>query len=306
MPRMCRAQLGRARNVPGGAGIGNPQRKSPPRLVQRVVDMKQSTMHVAPGLSAAGTIRMATKMNGRRDEVIGLPDSLSFGPIDYVDSKVRSAWVEGVIGCQWDDVIEESEQLWRQVLSTDKPRVLWFSRRSAMEYTGLLECVWRLGDAPYSVIDITDLPIVYRNNRREKLPPQVGACVSLITHEVMLENGLIDRATPLTAEQKSSFHSLWGKLRAENAPFRVVDAKGINSAPMTFFDEIVRSCVIQEWRKTARVVGEALSKDWESGYHQVGDLVLFARLQKLVELGKVEGRGDMSDMRQSEVRLAAV
>lgn len=80
------------RNPPVGLkAIGNPQRKSPPRVVQRVVDMKQSTMHLAPGLSAAGTIRMAMKMNGRRDEVIGLPDSLSFGPIDYVDSKARSA-----------------------------------------------------------------------------------------------------------------------------------------------------------------------------------------------------------------------
>jgi hypothetical protein len=171
-----------------------------------------------------------------------------------------------------------------------------------MEYAGFLECVWRLADAPYTVIDITDLPIVYRNNRREKLPAQAGACVSLITHEVMLDNELFDKATPITAELKGSFQLLWSKLRAENAPFRVVDDKGINSAPITFFDELVRSCVIQEWRKTARVVGEALSKDWESGYHQVGDLVLFARLQRLVELGKVESRGDISDMRKSEVR----
>jgi hypothetical protein len=267
--------------------------------------MKRSILHVAPGLSAAGSIRMAAKMDGRHDEVVGLPDSLSFGPIDYADSKVRSAWVEEVIGCEWDDVIEESEQFWNKVLTTDKHRILWFSRRSAMEYTTFLEAVWRLADVPYAVIDITDLPIVYRNNRREKLPPQVGACVSLITHEVMLENELFDKATPITAELKGSFHSLWSKLRAENAPFRVVDAKGINSAPITFFDELVRSSVIQEWRKTARVVGEALSKDWESGYHQVGDLVLFARLQKLVELGKVESRGDISDMRKSEVRAAA-
>jgi hypothetical protein len=52
--------------------------------------------------------------------------------------------------------------------------------------------------------------------------------------------------------------------------------------------------------------GEVLSKDWQSGYHQVGDLVLFAGLRKLVKLGMVESRGDMSDMRQSEVRLAAI
>lgn len=33
-------------------------------------------MHVAPGLSAAGTMRMATRLDGRHDEVIGLPDGM--------------------------------------------------------------------------------------------------------------------------------------------------------------------------------------------------------------------------------------
>jgi hypothetical protein len=121
----------------------------------------------------------------------------------------------------------------------------------------------------------------------------------------MLDNKLFDKAAPITEEQKGTFRALWSKLRAENAPFRVVDDKGINSAPLTFFDDLVRSCVIQEWRKAARVIGEALSKDWESGYHQVGDLVLFARLQNLVELGRVESRGDILDMQKSEVRATS-
>ena len=66
--------------------------------------MKQATLHVAPGMSAAGSMRMAARMDGRDDEVIGLPDSLSFGPIDYVDPKTRSAWVEDVLattGTMW-------------------------------------------------------------------------------------------------------------------------------------------------------------------------------------------------------------
>jgi Protein of unknown function/Domain of unknown function (DUF1835) len=267
--------------------------------------MRQPTLHVAPGLSAAGSMRMAARMDGRDDEVIGLPDSLSFGPIDYADPKTRSAWVEDVLGYDWHDVVEESGQFWNRVLTTDKQRVLWFSRRSAMEYTAFLEGVWRLSDAPYSVVDITDLPIIRWNNRREKLPPQRGACVSLISHEAMLDSGLLDKAVPITEAQKAAYRALWAELRAENAPFRVVDAQGIHSAPLTFFDDMVRSCVITEWRKCARVIGEALGKDWESGYHQVGDMELFSRLRKLVELGAVESDGDMSDMRQSRVRIAA-
>jgi hypothetical protein len=60
--------------------------------------MKQPILHVAPGMSAAGSMRMAVKMDGRPDEVIGLPDSLSFGPIDYTDPERRGAWVENVLG----------------------------------------------------------------------------------------------------------------------------------------------------------------------------------------------------------------
>jgi hypothetical protein len=267
--------------------------------------MSQPVLHVAPGMSAAGSMRMAVKMDGRQDEVIGFPDSLNLGPIDYKDHKVRSTWVEDVLGYEWNDVLEESEQFWNRVLSADKRRVLWFSRHSAMEYTAFLEAVWRLGDTSYSAVDVTDLPIIHRNNRREKLPPETGACVSLITHEAMLDSGLLEKSESVTGEQKASYRALWSKLRADNAPFRVVSAAGIHSAPITFFDQTVRSCVIPEWRKSARVVGEALAKDWESGYHQVGDLVLFSRLQKLVELGLVESEGDMADMRQSKVRLRA-
>jgi len=39
---------------------------------------------------------MAVKMDGRPDEVIGLPDLLSFGPIDYTDPETRGAWVEQI------------------------------------------------------------------------------------------------------------------------------------------------------------------------------------------------------------------
>jgi hypothetical protein len=74
--------------------------------------------------------------------------------------------VEDVLGYDWHDVVEESEQFWNRVLTTEKPRALWFSRRSATEYTTFLEGVWRLGDAPYNVVDITDLPIIHRRCRK--------------------------------------------------------------------------------------------------------------------------------------------
>ena len=89
--------------------------------------MKQPILHIAPGMSAAGSMRMAVKMDGRPDEVIGLPDSLSFGRIDCTDPKTRGAWIEEVLGYEWLDVAQEIEQFWNRVSTADKPRVLWFS-----------------------------------------------------------------------------------------------------------------------------------------------------------------------------------
>jgi hypothetical protein len=48
-----------------------------------------------------------------------------------------------------------------------------------------------------------------------------------------------------------------------------------------------------------------MAREIENDLHEASDIVLFARLQKLVELGILESRGDMSHIQQSELRLAA-
>jgi hypothetical protein len=95
----------------------------------------------------------------------------------------------------------------------------------------------------------------------------------------------------------------------ENAPLRVVDADGLRSAPITFFDQQLLSFAKASWQKPARIIGEVMAEwvaPWPSmePYFQAGDGILAERIIALVEAGALEGRGDLTDIRRSEVRLS--
>jgi hypothetical protein len=64
----------------------------------------------------------------------------------------------------------------------------------------------------------------------------------------------------LDAAARSHCHSLWRQLRAENAPLRVVDADGLRSAPITFFDQQLLSFAKASWQKPARIIGYTLAE----------------------------------------------
>jgi len=57
----------------------------------------------------------------------------------------------------WEWVYAEEEAFWEAALAEDVRRVAWMSRRSAPEYCGFLAWLWRLGDLPCEVIDLTDM-----------------------------------------------------------------------------------------------------------------------------------------------------
>ena len=67
--------------------------------------------------------------------------------------------------------------------------------------------------------------------------PSAAGCVR---PEEIVDNGVWDRAQPLDAAARERYHGHWRRLRAENAPLRVVDAEGLRSAPITFFDRAAR------------------------------------------------------------------
>ena len=122
--------------------------------------MARTVLHFVFTLSGAGCLRQALRKAGRDDPVIVAYDDLSFGPINPADPSLRAKWVENELGRSgWDDVGAATERLSDESRFPDNRKVAWLARRSAMEYAGFLDWLWRLGDASCEVVDLSEVKI---------------------------------------------------------------------------------------------------------------------------------------------------
>jgi hypothetical protein len=74
------------------------------------------------------------------------------------------------------------------------------------------------------------------------------------------------------------------------------------SVTVVDFDRVVLSYLSQQWRKTARIVGN-VSEHYSSLGISLDPAIAAARLMVMVDSGLVEGAGDRRMWRHSEVRL---
>jgi hypothetical protein len=261
-----------------------------------------SLCHVVFNPSAAGGLRDALRQAGREERVISLFDCLSFGPINPPDPRLRIQWVEKELGnTGWEEVVGKETSFWSEALSVSGRKIVWLSRRSTQEYAGFLEWLWRVGEQPIEVVDLTD--VVVAGSKNGPTEPRLAISLALLSPRTILESDLLDRAEILTSALCARYRELWGRLRAENAPLRVLSEGELVSAPLSFFDPLLLSCATPEWQKAARVIGEALSDFLTTSVLQTGDLVLCARARALADAGRLESRGDLTDIQRSELRF---
>src|SRR5262249_47047464 len=120
-------------------------------------------LHIVFGQSAGGILRLALRQASRDDEVLSFNDDLSFGPINPAVPIARAAWAKAEL--YFPDtvlaVLDDTLNFWQTVRSAQK-RVIWFSRRAAVEFCGFLEFVSQMGTQSYDVIDLTGVEIPRR------------------------------------------------------------------------------------------------------------------------------------------------
>jgi hypothetical protein len=263
--------------------------------------MTKTVLHVAFIPPAALNLRDALRNAGQDDRVIGLSDNLQFGPIDGHDPPLRAKWIKNELGLTgWGDVAAESEWFWRQALSSDHRTIAWFSRRSAPEYAGFLEWLWRRGDGPCEVVDLTDLQLPQYSEHGTLTAPV--ASLAQVDFENIRDDDLFKRAEVLPTTTHRKYIGLWRQLRDENAALRVLESDALVSAPISFFDTALMSQASENWQKVALVIGMTLHSQAEAG---ISDVFLAARINALVASGFLERRGRSAvDMRRCEVRLS--
>jgi hypothetical protein len=284
------------------AGFWKCHQNPPPRISDDADDP-------SPCLHALGRGQPEAALTnaGRDDQIIAFFDDLSFGPINPADLSSRAKWIENELGrTDWANMNPDSEQFWREAVSPDYRKVAWLSRRSAVEYAGFLEWLWRLADQPCEIIELTDVGLFRRPEHGPPAPAALAVSLGGVFPKEIDDNRLFDQAKALPATARSEYQTLWGQLRPVNAPLRVLDVNTLLSAPISFFDLLVMSHVTDDWRKVARVLGQALVAQMDDCIFQAGDIFPAARVNALVEAGRLELQGESAlEMQASKVRLPA-
>lgn len=255
------------------------------------------TLHLAPGLSAAGTLRQTFREAGLNDEILAFPDDLSCGPIKVLDAAPRMAWWRQLYDHGFPELEPQIAAFWNRLTSPDEHLIAWVGKHSAKEHAFLLAVAHELGDRPFSVIDVAeqrDPPL-----RHPKTGIELSGVVSVLP-PIRLRT-LIGTERPVTPAEHAAMSGRWKALQQEDAPFRITIGTDLVSAPEDYFDAVLIAKAATEPQKAARIVGNALYYDHT--FAQVGDLMLLARLVALIEAGKLIADGDPWDLQTCLVRL---
>ena len=256
-------------------------------------------IHVVFGMSAAGGIRQAFLRLGCRERVIGMPDNLSFGPIDCLDAEARQAEVEALLDCDWAEIPQATELFWAEAVAPGTMPVAWVCRNHPAEYAGFLEFIRRVQDAAFLVVDATLVEIPSDREGKSFVAWSLG----LLSPEQIVAARLIDRQSSLSASAIDAYGRAWQRLQIENAPFRIVDGTDLVSAPLIYFDAMLLCCVTADWEPAAIVVGRTMGEFYDRPFREMpSDLVIWSRVRSLAKTGPLEISGDGMALRGSFVR----
>lgn len=170
--------------MPSGIPSSAPgRRRGPPQEfepVKRYVGARQRAAARARHLRSFGCGQLEARPwgIGREEEVLFLADDLSFGPIDPGDVRQRTQWAVDELGFHEDaEIASRIEEFWERVIALRTEIVAWVSTRYVTEYCGLLELLWRVKDAPVSVVDVADVAFTRRDGTPSPDTSTAFACV---------------------------------------------------------------------------------------------------------------------------------
>lgn len=263
------------------------------------------TTHIIFGEAGAIELRDALRRIGRDDRVLDYPDDLSFGPIVPGDPEPRAKWVAETLGdAAWHDIVAPVDAFWASALGNEDRHFVWFSRRVTRDYAGFLEYLWRIGDRPCEVVDLTDVIVPVRGPDSTIVSSRRAITVDFLEAYQFLDANLFAQAVPLADEDRRRHRTHWDDLRQDNAPVRIVtrDLRLI-SVSLTHFDAALLKQMDSRFLKAARIVGAAMMEQWDHDIIDVGDFFLSCRLSILARAGVIESKGDLRRLAFSEVRL---
>ncbi|WP_347792299.1 DUF1835 domain-containing protein [Solibacillus sp. CAU 1738] len=273
-----------------------------------IQEKQQGAIHIVMSESAAGSLRVGLP---RPKTVIGVPDSLSIGPLWKLHEKIgqnfRNEWLFENINYEQED--GEMQQKFNNTLlqiediSNDVPIYIWYGN-NADEQIGLRFILYLLREKTNDIylMNSTDLYEKYRKTN-EKQAIFHTAQVDADFLELIFER--IDNHKLLTAEECRQFRKEWEKLSETRDVLCSFDSDEILALPEDHYDSLILESIenlhngqeTKEFIKVGLIIGEIYQ-------HQFIDIFFLEyRIRHLIYNELLELKGIPRSMRHYSVRL---
>lgn len=100
--------------------------------------------------------------------------------------------------------------------------------------------------------------------------------------------GFLRRETVLERDELAELAAQWQRLRAENAPLRVVENGTVVSAGLDYYDDLIRQEYPEDRCPIAHLIGRVLGRQKVP----MGDLFLYQRIRHLMDCGELVAVSD--------------
>lgn len=248
-------------------------------------------LHLVAGDGAAGCVRAACASFGIPGAVVGFSDDFTQGPLD--DEEARVAYMRTLLEGAGHDGIEAYSPFgeWRAVverLESERPDAV---------------IVWT-GD---NVADATFLAMACdRLARRQE--PMWRVCVTGIDTRAYVAAHPPERLALLYAERellsaadRRVLAQEFARIRDIRGLVRRLESGRVVGVPIDHYDPLLLAACGPDWRAAAKVVGTAMGTC--DGPNLMGDVFFGARLNSLIDAGRIEASGPRTTLRDYSVRL---
>lgn len=258
----------------------------------------KNVVHICFSPSTRGAIKHVIKKGVLEGKyVICLMDDLSNGPVKDIDSiTTRIDWLKVVLSLEYYELLEEVKNDYdkfnKDIINIKGEDIcIWYSD-NGREMTGLLYALSLLQ---------SNVENIYTINVSEKILNKGKAVYKFrSTTEVLPERftWFLDIKKDLDPLDYSSLMDLWLYTKNTNSNLRIVKDKKLLSVAEDYFDEMILKYTKYSYTKCMIVVGEVISRMEEYVY----EFFIFWRIRELAKNGTIKYRGDVSNMRDIEIK----
>jgi hypothetical protein len=263
--------------------------------------MNDNLLHLALGDSAGGVLRAACAEHGLPGWVHVIPDDLSHGPLH--DGRVRlqymrgsfvgyGAWrteVSDAFAC-WDDL--DARLATAATASSAVVEVAVWAGDNASEAVLLAMACDRLAGLRHDRLAHVGVPTQRNHCYVAQFAP--AALVPLFAGRRRLQ-------AKERAAQAALFRRLRDASRAETGQLRRWQRGELVPVPADRLDPLLLRACTSEWRPAAGVIGSAMASC--ERHNLASDLFLTARLQRLIDRGRIKALGPRKELQDYWVRL---